>query len=103
MYTMNIGVNSPVNPTRVIDMASIANTMRHIGIVPDAIRFQHDDVEDFFIVVVRKPYVFANVLMLSDALGQDCIAVGFGGGGGELVGSNCADWGEFNPAFFTTF
>jgi len=43
---------------------------------------------------------FDRVFLLAQDLGQDCIAVRYGDGTGELIGPHAEDWGEFNPAYF---
>jgi len=48
-----------------------------------------------------QPGTDNRIHMLSDLLGQDCIAVyNPETGEGDLIGSRAAAWGAFNPEFF---
>ena len=102
-FQLNIGLDVPhtvVNHARQAAKALqiLRDTFSHV-----TVRQAQSSTEPTLVVTLSASpaRVYADVARISEALGQDCIAVYCPQRRtGALVGPKSADWGVFNPANF---
>jgi hypothetical protein len=96
---LNIGL-SRADGKDLIPRAALRE-LANCGFTVNAAAAHRSDTELTLVADVTVEYgnTYKSVYALSEALGQECIAAYFGGGG-YLIGPNAEAWGEFNPEFF---
>jgi hypothetical protein len=102
-FQLNIGLDVPHTVANHARQAAKA-----LGLLQDTfshvtVRIEQSATEPTLVVTLSASpaRVYADVARISDALGQDCIAVYCPQRRtGALVGTKAAQWGVFNPANF---
>lgn len=114
-YLLNIGLDKATADTP--EAAGYNLFMRRVICATDALqghgfkiirsRVHQSDTEPTLVALVETGLahtditVFTQVTKLSEALGQDCIALyNPASGRGALIGPRAAAWGTFNPEYF---
>jgi hypothetical protein len=111
-FMLNIGLavpgDRPMDATCVLPIVAnrfapnftvVANDVRQSATEPTLILKFEDNKRG---VVTQPRTVRRIVFQLARLLRQDCIALRWEDGSGELLGPNAAEWGAFNPAYFIT-
>lgn len=106
--TLNIGLyvaetGKIINPIQAIAALNVAGLTVTDGYLAVA---HHEHGEEQTLVVqigseiTRRETLLDTLYIISGLLLQDCIAVQFPDGTGELVGPKAQEWGSFNDKYF---
>jgi hypothetical protein len=102
-YLINIGLQRAGKPDLTEDQVRTA--LRTLGFDVFNASIAPSQTELTMIVEVYGHFTnwFQDLMKLSIALNQDCVAVfSYASRTGMLIGPKAAEWGEFNPDYFMT-
>lgn len=106
-YILNIGMNrsmkGTIAPEGTVTQRDVVTALAAAGVKLLSLEAVYSLPEPTWVCVVDAGSALP-IYKVSEALDQDCIAMGSYANGawftGTLVGPRASEWGKFNPAFF---
>lgn len=102
MYQLNIGLHVGGSVKPVIDHRDIIAALTDANVQMVSAGVTTNETETTLVVAAEGFVNVSALYNISVQFKQDCIAVRFPDGGGQLVGPRAYLWEPFNAAYFTT-